>query len=64
MREVRRPHGQRRRIEDGLQVGKLGRPERAGGGTRTHDLPLTRRLLYQLSYSGDPSNRNRLGARV
>jgi hypothetical protein len=25
---------------------------RAGGGTRTHDLPLTRRLLYQLSYSG------------
>jgi hypothetical protein len=24
----------------------------AGGGTRTHDLPLTRRLLYQLSYSG------------
>ena len=25
---------------------------RAGGGTRTHGLPLTRRLLYQLSYSG------------
>ena len=25
---------------------------RAGEGTRTPDLPLTRRLLYQLSYSG------------
>jgi hypothetical protein len=24
----------------------------AGGGTRTHGLALTRRLLYQLSYSG------------
>jgi hypothetical protein len=26
--------------------------EGAGGGTRTHGLALTRRLLYQLSYSG------------
>jgi hypothetical protein len=24
----------------------------AGGGTRTHDLAITNRLLYQLSYSG------------
>ena len=24
----------------------------AGGGSRTHDLPLTRRLLCQLSYAG------------
>ena len=24
----------------------------ADDGTRTHDLPLTRRLLYQLSYIG------------
>lgn len=28
---------------------------RAGGGTRTHDLALTRGLLYQLSYSGVPA---------
>ena len=28
----------------------------AGGGTRTHGLALTRRLLYQLSYSGAPSS--------
>ena len=28
---------------------------RAGGGTRTHGLPLTRRLLYQLSYTGAAS---------
>ena len=27
-------------------------PGQAGEGTRTPDLPLTRRLLYQLSYSG------------
>ena len=26
--------------------------DEAGGGTRTHDPSLTRRLLYQLSYSG------------
>ena len=33
---------------------RLPRPDagQAGEGTRTPDLPLTRRLLYQLSYSG------------
>ena len=36
----------------------LGNPSRfrlsgAGGGNRTRDLPLTRRLLYQLSYTSD-----------
>jgi hypothetical protein len=28
----------------------------AGGGTRTHGLALTRRLLYQLSYSGSEAS--------
>ncbi len=32
-------------------AGRL-RTGRAGGGTRTHDLPLQGRVLYQLSYSG------------
>jgi hypothetical protein len=27
-------------------------PVEADGGDRTHDLPLTRRVLYQLSYIG------------
>jgi hypothetical protein len=39
-----------------LMVGQETRAEQdfieAGEGTRTPDLPLTRRLLYQLSYSG------------
>jgi hypothetical protein len=26
--------------------------QQAGGGTRTHGLPITNRMLYQLSYSG------------
>ena len=40
-----RPHPARPEIVD-------FRPEKAGGRTRTDDLALTRRLLYQLSYSG------------
>src|SRR4051812_3478245 len=35
---------------------------RAGGRTRTDDLPLTRRLLYQLSYSGADASLARDGA--
>ena len=35
-------------LEKPDQTGENG----AGGGTRTRDLPLTRRLLYQLSYAG------------
>ena len=31
----------------------MGSPaNKAGGGTRTHDLGITNALLYQLSYSG------------
>jgi pyrroloquinoline-quinone synthase len=35
-----------------LDAARRRRSLGAGGGTRTHDLALTRRLLYQLSYSG------------
>jgi hypothetical protein len=40
-------------------------PAGADGGIRTHDLPLTRRLLCQLSYVGDEFGkefRDRAGA--
>ena len=38
-----------------LHAQKKKKREKATNGIRTHDLSLTKRVLYQLSYSGTPS---------
>ena len=45
--------GRERRSCRGLAVRGAWNAPQAGEGTRTPDLPITNRLLYQLSYSGE-----------
>jgi hypothetical protein len=46
------PVSARARETPSAAAGRRG-ASRAGGGTRTHDRPITNRVLYQLSYSGE-----------